>query len=103
MPEVDMFKLLKQAREMQAQMKKVQEELKDKSIQIDCQGVRIAMNGKQEVQSVTIAPEILAGASVEKLEKIFLRAFNEAITKSQDLMAAEMKKISGGMNIPGLT
>jgi DNA-binding YbaB/EbfC family protein len=98
-----MFKLLKQAREMQSQMKKIQEELKDKTIQIDSQGVRIVMNGKQEVQSVTIAPEILAGISAEKLEKIMLRAFNEAISKSQDLMAGEMKKISGGMNIPGLT
>ena len=100
---MDMFKLLKQAREMQSQMKKIQEELKDKTIQIDSQGVRIVMNGKQEVQSVTIAPEILAGISAEKLEKIMLRAFNEAISKSQDLMAGEMKKISGGMNIPGLT
>ena len=88
---------------MQSQMKKIQEELKDKTIQIDSQGVRIVMNGKQEVQSVTIAPEILAGISAEKLEKIMLRAFNEAISKSQDLMAGEMKKISGGMNIPGLT
>ncbi len=97
-----MFKLLKQAKEMQSQMKKVQEELKNKTIQVDTQGVQIMMNGKQEIQSLKITPELLSGATTDKLEKVFLRAFNEAITKSQELMASEMKKISGGLNIPGL-
>lgn len=97
-----MFKLLKQAKEMQSQMKKVQEELKNKTIQVDCQGVQIIMNGKQEVQSLKVTPELLNGITAEKLEKVLLRAFNEAITKSQELMAGEMKKISGGLNIPGL-
>jgi nucleoid-associated protein EbfC len=100
---VDMFKLLKQAKEMQSQMKKMQEELKGKTIQTDYQGVQIIMNGKQEVQTLKINPELLNGATADRLEKVFLRAFNEAIAKSQDLMASEMKKISGGMNIPGLT
>lgn len=99
---MDMFKLLKQAREMQSQMKKIQEELKNKTIQIDSQGVQIVMNGKQEVQTLKISAELLNGATTDKLEKVFLKAFNEAITKSQELMAGEMKKISGGMNIPGL-
>lgn len=99
---MDMFKLFKQAKEMQSQMKKVQEELKNKTIQVDSQGVQIMMNGKQEIQSLKINPELLNGTTADKLEKVFLRAFNEAITKSQDLMASEMKKISGGLNIPGL-
>ncbi len=100
---MDMFKLLKQAKEMQSQMKKMQEELKGKTIQVDCQGVQVIMNGKQEIQTLKINPDLIPGATAEKLEKVFLRAFNEALAKSQDLAASEMKKISGGMNIPGLT
>lgn len=100
---MDMFKLLKQAKEMQSQMKKMQEELKEKTIQVDCQGIQIVINGKQEIQSLKINPDLLPGTTAEKLEKVFLKALNEALAKSQELMAGEMKKISGGMNIPGLS
>jgi nucleoid-associated protein EbfC len=100
---VDMFKLLKQAKEMQSQMKKMQDELKDKTVEAEYQGVKVVMNGKLEVISLKIDPSVLSGNQAEKIEKIVLRAINDAIGKTQALMAGEMKKISGGMNIPGLT
>lgn len=100
---MDMFKLLKQAKEMQSQMKKMQDELKDKTVEAEYQGVKVIINGKLEVLSLKIDPGVLSGNQPEKIEKIILRAVNDAIGKTQDLMAGEMKKISGGMHIPGLT
>lgn len=100
---MDLFKMLKQAKEMQSQMKKIQEELKGKTVEVNSGGINIIINGKQEILSVKVPPEILQNATGEKLEKILLRGFNDAISQSQALMANEMKKISGGLNIPGLS
>lgn len=100
---MDFFKMLKQAKEMQSQMKKVQDELRSKIVEVNYQGISLIMNGKQEIQNIKISPELLQNNPPEKLEKILLKAFNEGILKTQDLMSGEIKKITGGLNIPGLT
>lgn len=99
---MDMFKMLKQARELQVQAKKIEQELRSKTIQVNTGGIDILINGKQELVSLKISPEVLKETNTEKLEQIFLRAVNDAIRKSQDLVTSEIKKISGGLNIPGL-
>jgi DNA-binding YbaB/EbfC family protein len=64
--------------------------------------VNIVMNGKQEILSVRIDPEVVNREDIEMLQDLIVAAVNEAIRKSQEMMQEEMKKITGGLSIPGL-
>ncbi|MBI1824141.1 MAG: YbaB/EbfC family nucleoid-associated protein, partial [Nitrospirae bacterium] len=64
--------------------------------------VTVRMNGKQTLLSVTIDPEIVKSGDLEMLQDLIIAAVNEGVRKSQELMAEEMKGLTGGMQIPGL-
>jgi DNA-binding YbaB/EbfC family protein len=64
--------------------------------------VNIVMNGKQEILSVRIDPEVVNREDIEMLQDLIAAAVNEAVRKSQEMMTEEMKKITGGLSIPGL-
>jgi len=64
--------------------------------------VNIVMNGKQEVVSVRIEPEVVNREDVEMLQDLIAAAMNEAVRKSHEMVTEEMKKITGGLSIPGL-
>ena len=64
--------------------------------------VNIVMNGKQEVLIIRIDPEVVNREDIDMLQDLIVAAVNEAIRKSQEIMAEEMKKVTGGLNIPGL-
>jgi DNA-binding YbaB/EbfC family protein len=96
--------LLKQAQEMHAKIAQLQEEMAGKTVEASSGGgmVNIVMNGKQEVVSLRIDPEVANREDVEMLQDLIIAALNEAIRKSQEMMTEEMKKVTGGLNIPGL-
>lgn len=96
--------LIKQAQEFQRKMKKVQDELKGKIVEATSGGgmVTVTANGRQEILSIKIEPEVVNPEDVEMLEDLILAAVNEAKRKSEELAQEEMKKITGGLNIPGL-
>jgi len=97
--------IMKQAQKMQAQMAKVQEELAQKTVEASAGGgmVTVVVNGKQEVMSITIEPEVIDASDKEMLQDLVVAAVNEGLRKSQEMVAEEMKKITGGLQIPGLT
>ena len=64
--------------------------------------VTVTANGALEVVSVRIDPEALKDADVEMLQDVVLAATNEALKNARQLMAEQMKSVTGGMNIPGL-
>jgi DNA-binding YbaB/EbfC family protein len=96
---------MRQAQELQAKLAKTQEELADITVEASSGGgaVKVTINGQQQVQSVKISPEAIEPDDVELLEDLVLTAVNEAITKSQELAAKRLGKLTGGLNIPGLT
>jgi hypothetical protein len=96
--------LLKQAQQMQAKISQLQEEMASKTVEVSSGGgmVNVVMNGKQEILSVRIDPEVVSREEVEMLQDLIVAAVNEAIRKSQEMMTEEMKKITGGLSIPGL-
>jgi DNA-binding YbaB/EbfC family protein len=96
--------LLKQAQAFQEKMAKSQEQASQKIVEASAGGnmVTVQMNGKQTLLSVTIDPEIAKSGDVEMLQDLIIAAVNEGVRKSQELMADEMKGLTGGMNIPGL-
>ena len=97
--------IMKQAQKMQAQMAKVQEELAQKTVEASAGGgmVTVVVNGKQEVMSITIEPEVIDASDKEMLQDLVVAAVNEGLRKSQEMVSEEMKKITGGLQIPGLT
>ena len=97
--------IMKQAQKMQAQIAKVQEELAQKTIEASAGGgmVTVVANGKQEIISIKIEPEVVDPKDVEMLQDLVVAAVNEALRKSQEMVAEEMRKVTGGLQIPGLT
>jgi hypothetical protein len=96
--------ILKQAQQMHAKIAQLQEEMAAKTVEGSSGGgmVNIVMNGKQEILSVRIDPEVVNREDIEMLQDLIVAAVNEAIRKSQEVMQEEMKKITGGLSIPGL-
>ena len=64
--------------------------------------VSVTVNGKNEVLSLKIEPQVVDPDDVEMLEDLVLAGVNEALRKSQEMISDEMGKLTGGMKIPGL-
>jgi len=96
--------ILKQAQEMHGKISQLQEEMANKTVEASAGGgmVTIVINGKQQVLSIRIDPEVVNREDVDMLQDLICAAVNEAIRKSQEMMTEEMKKITGGLSIPGL-
>lgn len=96
--------MLKQAQKIQAQLARVQEEMAQKTIEASSGGgmVSVVVNGKQEVISIKIEREVINPEDIDMLQDLILAAVNEGIRKSQEMVSEEMKKLTGGLNIPGL-
>jgi len=95
--------LMKQAQKMQGDIKKIQEELSQKQISTSAGGgvVEVVANGRQEIIEIKINPEVVNPDEVELLEDLLVAAVNEALGQASEMAASEMKKVTGGLNIPG--
>ena len=98
----DMNSLMRQAQKMQDDMAAKQAELEAREYEITAGGgvVTVKINGKKEIISLSIAPEIIDPDDKETLEDIITAAVNEAIKRVEDTYNEEMSKITG--SIPGL-
>ncbi|HEX6949961.1 MAG TPA: YbaB/EbfC family nucleoid-associated protein [Nitrospira sp.] len=100
----NMANLMKQAQAMQAQMAKLQEEAATKTVTGTAGGgmVSVTANGGMDIVSIVINPEAVKGGDVDMLQDLVLAASNDALKKARQMMADQMKSVTGGMNIPGL-
>ena len=100
----DFGKLLKQAQQVQAKMADMQAALGEKKVEASSGGgmVTVVMNGRQEIVSLKIDPEVVDPQDVEMLEDLVVAAINEARAKVEELVKSEMSEITGGMPFPGL-
>ena len=100
----NMQAMLRQAQKMQEDMAALQEDLDAREYEIKAGGgmVTVNINGKKEVLSIDIQPEIVDPDDIETLSDILVAAVNEAIKRVETTNSEEMAKISGNMNIPGL-
>ena len=96
--------MMKQAQKLQAKMAELQEELAGKTVEATAGGgmVSVLINGRQEIVSITIDPEVVDPQEIEMLQDLIIAAVNEGIRRAQQIWAEEMKKLTGGMSIPGL-
>jgi DNA-binding YbaB/EbfC family protein len=100
-----MANMMKQAQKLQAQMLKLQEELAEKTVESSSGGgmVTVVANGRQQIVSITIEREVVDPEDVEMLQDLIQAAVNDALAKAQEMVSSEMSKLTGGLNIPGLT
>jgi nucleoid-associated protein EbfC len=100
-----MAQLMKQANQMQMKMKKVQEEIALRTFDGTSGGgaVKITVTGDSVLKAVKISPDVLSAGDVEMLQDLILAATNDAIKTAKDTSSKEMEKITGGLNIPGLS
>jgi DNA-binding YbaB/EbfC family protein len=100
----NMGNLLKKAQELQEKMAKLQEELGEKTVEASSGGgmVSVVANGKQEIVSIKIDPEVVDAHDVEMLEDLVLAAINDALYQAKQLMSEEMSQLTGGVKIPGI-
>ncbi|MDQ1278363.1 MAG: nucleoid-associated protein EbfC [Thermodesulfobacteriota bacterium] len=97
--------IMKQAKKMQERMARLQQELETKTVEASSGGgmVSVVVNGKFEIVSLKIEKDVVNAEDVEMLQDLVMAAVNEGVRKAQEMTTAEMSKITGGLNIPGLT
>ncbi len=101
---MNMGNMMKQAQKMQQDMLRTQAELAEREYEASAGGgaVRAVVNGAHQVKAVEIRPEVVDPEDVEMLQDLITAAVNEALKVADETAEAEMKKLTGGMNLPGL-
>ena len=96
--------IMKQAQKMQEDMAALQEELDAREYEVKAGGgvVTVKINGKLEVLSIEMDPDIVDPDEIETLSDILVAGVNEAIKKVNETNSAEMGKVTGALNMPGL-
>ena len=99
----NMNQMLKQVQQMQAEMMKAQEGLKDEIVEASAGGgmVTVKISGELEIKDLTIDPEAVDPEDVEMLQDMVLAAVNEALRSAQELAANKMQQATGGLGGPG--
>jgi len=99
-----MSELMRQASRLQRKVQSRKEELKDETVEAKSGNdrVTVVVNGAGEVVSVAIDPALLEQEGLEMVQDLVVAATNAALTKSNEMVEAEIEKVTGGMKIPGL-
>ncbi|HEY5562334.1 MAG TPA: YbaB/EbfC family nucleoid-associated protein [Clostridiaceae bacterium] len=100
----NMNNLMKQAQKFQQQMEDMQKELDGRKFEATVGGgvVKVIASGKRQILEINIKPEAVDPDDVEMLEDLILTACNDALNRAEEETAAEMKKLTGGISMPGL-
>jgi nucleoid-associated protein EbfC len=104
---MDFNKMMEQVQQMQTQMQKAQEELKNETVQATAGGgmVTVTATGSGEIKEITIDPKAIDPDDPEMLADMVVAAVNEALRSSQSLMESKLGPALGGlhgMGLPGL-
>ncbi len=99
------FSMLKQAQELKAKLDKAQKELAAITVEgASGKGaVKVTMNGQQKIVSIKISPTIMNPDKPENLEDLLLKAIKDASDKAEKVAQKQLKGLTGGLKIPGLT
>ncbi len=96
--------LMKQAKDMQARMAQIQEELEKRQYEASSGGgmVVATVNGRQELLALRIEREVVKPEDIGMLQDLIISAVNQALRNSREAATEEMSKITGGLSLPGL-
>ena len=102
---MDVNSIMQQAQQMQAKLIRVQQDLAQKTVQGSAGGgmVTVTVNGRSEVLAITIEKEIISPNEAGMLQDLIVAAVNDGLRRAKELSRQEMVKLTGGMNIPGIS
>ncbi len=97
--------MLNQALELKSKLDKARKELGSTIVEASSGkgAVKVIINGQQKIQSIKISPEVIDPDKAEQLEELVFKAVSDAIAKSQKQAAKQLRGLTGGLKIPGLT
>lgn len=100
-----MGELMRQASRLQRKIEKRKEELKEETFDASAgnDAVKVTVNGGQELTKIEIDPKLLTEEDLEMVQDLVVAATNAALAKCREHVDAELEKVSGGLQIPGLT
>lgn len=100
----NMGQIMKQAQQFQARVAKLQEELGERTVEASAGGgmVTVVANGRQEIVSIAIDPEVIDPEDREMLQDLVMAAVNDGLAKAKEMVNEEMGKLTKGMNLPNL-
>lgn len=101
---MNVMKMMREVQQAQSKLNKVQEELAAREVEGQAGGgvVKVVVHGDGNIVGISIAPEAVDPSDIGLLEDLILSAARSAQESAQKLMADEMGKVAGGLNIPGL-
>ena len=103
-PRIDAAGAQNAIKQLQQKMLQTQDQLANETVEVSVGGgaVRIIVTGQQKIQTIEISQDALSSGDREMLQDLLVAAMNQAIEKSQELAAARLNAITGGLNLPGL-
>ncbi len=102
---MDISNIMQQAQQMQSKMAEIQQKLAQKSIVGSAGGgmVNVTVNGQGEILSISIEDPLIVADEKVMLQDLIVAATNDGLRKAKELGKEEMKQLTGGINIPGLS
>lgn len=99
----DINKMMRQMQKVQQDMARVQEELGSRTVEASAGGgvVRAVCNGRHELITIEVKREAVDPDDLDMLQDLIVAAVNEALRKAREMMAQEMSRLTGGLNLPG--
>jgi len=94
--------MMKQAKKMQEKMKVAQEEISKMETEGSSGGIKIKMIGGKTIEEVEVSDKLFEQRDKALLEKFIKDAVNDATNKADKVTQKKMKKVTGGIKIPGL-
>ena len=98
------FNLVKQAQQLQEKITNIQEEIGKKTVTATAGGgmIEVVVNGRQEVLSIKVDPEVVDSDDIEMLQDMLVAAVNKGLSDAKQMMTDALAGIAGGMQIPNL-
>lgn len=102
---MDVTSIMQQAQQMQAKLIQIQQDLAQKTVQGSAGGgmVTVKVNGRGEVLAITIEKEMISPNEGGMLQDLLVSAVNDGLRRAKEVSRQEMGKLTGGMNIPGIS
>ena len=96
--------IMKQAQALQERLAQIQEQAAARTVEATAGGgmVTAVVSGRLEVVALRIDAEVLKAGDLEMVQDLVIAAVNQGIRAAQEMMAEEMKKVTGGLKIPGM-
>ena len=100
----NMGNLMKQAQQFQSKVSKLQEELGEKTVEASAGGgmVTVVANGRQEIVSISIDPEVIDPDDADMLQDLIQAAVNDGLSRAKEMVNEEMGKLTKGLNLPNI-